>query len=539
MGGMFRSVGTRTVHFARRRWRWIVAIMALPVVLLVATDVLLDEPIRRQVEQRMNERLKGYKVTLQGADFHVWGFSLDLLNLVVVQEANPDPPIARIPKLSASVQWRELIWGKVVADFRFLRPVVHFNLAHFRAEQKDPRPVKEKGWQEALESIYPVKINEFRIVEGDVTYEDRGPFKPLHVTRVNFKADNIRNIRSRTHSYPSPIHLDAVVFDTGSLVADGHADFLGVPHPGAKANLKVQGIPLDYLKPITERYNLAVRKGTLSIDGTVEYASDGGTLAVVRELVADSLDLDWVHTAQTKAAEEQTTQKAKETAQEVSNKPEMLLRVEHARIQKSTFGFVNAAAKPTYRVFISDTQADIKNLSNHSTEGTATATLRGKFMGSGATVLSANFRPEKNGPDFDLAVRVENTDMRAMNDLLRAYGKFDVVSGLFSLYAELAVKNGQVQGYIKPLFRDLKAYDKRQDKEKSAFRKLYEKLVGGVSKLVENEPRSEVATKAEIKGRLDNPKASTWEVLVNLIRNAFFKAILPGFDEELTRLARG
>jgi hypothetical protein len=37
---------------------------------------------------------------------------------------------------------------------------------------------------------------------------------------------------------------------------------------------------------------------------------------------------------------------------------------------------------------------------------------------------------------------------------------------------------------------------------------------------------------------LDNPKASTWEALVGLLRNAFFKAILPGFERELSRLRR-
>jgi hypothetical protein len=156
-------------------------------------------------------------------------------------------------------------------------------------------------------------------------------------------------------------------------------------------------------------------------------------------------------------------------------------------------------------------------------------------MGSGATIADATFRPEKSGPDFDLAVKIENTDMRAMNDVLRAYGKFDVVSGLFSFYSELSVKNQRIEGYVKPLFRDLKAYDKRQDEEKSAFRKLYEKLVGGVSKLLENRPRDEVATKTEVVGRVDDPKTSTLQVIVNLIQNAFFRAILPGFDEELAR----
>ena len=48
-----------------------------------------------------------------------------------------------------------------------------------------------------------------------------------------------------------------------------------------------------------------------------------------------------------------------------------------------------------------------------------------------------------------------------------------------------------------------------------------------------------MATKADIAGPLDNPQASTWQVLVNLIQNAFFKAILPGFERELGGGGRG
>ena len=50
--------------------------------------------------------------------------------------------------------------------------------------------------------------------------------------------------------------------------------------------------------------------------------------------------------------------------------------------------------------------------------------------------------------------------------------------------------------------------------------------------VLENFPRDEVATQADIGGPLDNPQASTWQVVVTLIQNAFFKAILPGFERE-------
>ncbi len=123
--------------------------------------------------------------------------------------------------------------------------------------------------------------------------------------------------------------------------------------------------------------------------------------------------------------------------------------------------------------------------------------------------------------------------MRTMNDMLRAYGKFDVAAGTFSVYSEIKVKNGPVEGYVKPLFSGLDVYDPAQDRDKNLGRKLYEKVVEGVGNLFKNVPRNEVATVASISGPLENVKVNTLEVIVKLVQNVFFKAILPGFDREV------
>src|SRR6266852_7584209 len=105
-------------------------------------------------------------------------------------------------------------------------------------------------------------------------------------------------------------------------------------------------------------------------------------------------------------------------------------------------------------------------------------------MGSGETTLQAAFHPEARGPDMDVAVRIEDTNLPAMNDLLRAYGKFDVAAGRFSFSSELRVRNQEIKGYVKPLFKDVKVYDERQDRDKGLMRKMYEGVVGGVAKLL-------------------------------------------------------
>jgi hypothetical protein len=155
-------------------------------------------------------------------------------------------------------------------------------------------------------------------------------------------------------------------------------------------------------------------------------------------------------------------------------------------------------------------------------------------MGSGATTATANFRPEKGGPDFDLYVKIEETRLTSLNDVLRDYGNFDVSGGVFSLVTELHIKNETITGYIKPFFKDMKVYDKRKDKDRGIIHQMYEIMIGGVAKLLENRSHQEVATKVKISGPVNKPETSTWQIIVELIKNAFFKAILPSFEKEAT-----
>jgi hypothetical protein len=90
-----------------------------------------------------------------------------------------------------------------------------------------------------------------------------------------------------------------------------------------------------------------------------------------------------------------------------------------------------------------------------------------------------------------------------------------------------------INGYVKPLFHDIDVYDKEQDKGKNVFRKMYEGIVGGVAKMLENRKRKEVATVTTLNGPVDDPKSSALQIIANLVKNAFVKSILPGFQAEV------
>jgi hypothetical protein len=514
----------------KNRRRLLLAVLAVAAV-VYAVSFTLDEPIRRRLEQQMNASLVGYTAKIGAVRFHPFGFAITLKDTSIVQEKHPKPPVADIPRLDASVQWRALIFGRLVADFKFDRPTIHVDRTHVVAEAEDKVDVEDRGWQQALESIYPLKINEFVIRRGEITYIDSKDSPPLHVDEIDFRANNIRNIRSKDRTYPSDVRMTARIFDSGRLKLDGNADFMAEPYAGVKGALSIADMRLDPFKPVVERYNLTVAKGRLSLASNIEYSPKIKT-ADVAELTIRDLDAAYVNRPARAAAAAELRAKTAEAAKEVSNEPGILLVVRKMRAAGARVRFVNEEADPDYTLELDDPVLELANLSNHEKRPPTTGTLTGKFMGSGATKATFSFRPETTGPNFEVAVQIDDTDLVRMNDLFRAYGDFDVSAGRFSLYTELDIHDQRIDGYIKPLFADMKVYDRNQDKHDNVFHQLYEGLVGGVAKLLENPPREQVATKADISGPMDNPQLSTLQVVLRLIQNAFFRAILPGFEEQ-------
>ncbi len=521
----------------KKRWVRITGIFLLAfVLLLVVASYLIDEPLRRYVEREVNARLKGYFVQAGALSVHPLLLSIDLGNLLVFQKEKPKPPIADIARIRGGLRWRDLFTGHIVADATIDHPKFYLNLKNLKTEIKKP-PERKEAWQDVLESLVPITVNEFRITNGEVIYLESTGVKPLLIEDLSFVARNVKNIKSPERTYPSDLAMEAVV--AGSRISmQGQADFMLKPYAAVKADIDLHELDLSHFAQIAERHQVAIKSGTLTATANVEFSPDR-KIFILNDLTLKNGAIDYLYYAVPlpeevkEARKAETAASAKKLQKELVNKPGLLIKAKKIRITGGNFGIVNETAKPSYRVFMKETDLELSNFSNHFSEGPATLFLKGQFMGSGDTAVSGTFRPEKKGPDFNVRIAIKNTSMPAMNDLFRAYGNFDVSAGAFSFYSELTVKNNNVTGYVKPLFRKMKVYDKRTDKEKGEFHKLYEELVGGVAKLLENRPRKAVATETPVSGTLGGPKTSTWDALVNLISNAFFNAILPGFEKNI------
>jgi hypothetical protein len=138
----------------------------------------------------------------------------------------------------------------VVSDQLIERPTLYVTRPQAKKEVKEEAPVEKRGWQEAVLTVYPVEINEFKVQEADVTYLDMDPSRPIHLQHLNLTLSNIRNIRSKGGEYPSEVHVDGTLADSGRIVVDGRADFFAIPHVGIQTDALLERVTLDQFLPL-------------------------------------------------------------------------------------------------------------------------------------------------------------------------------------------------------------------------------------------------------------------------------------------------
>ena len=512
----------------RRRWLLVFGTCAVLALLVYGVARSLDEPIRRYMETEANRRLTGYTVRIPVLRVHLWNASVEVEGASLIQDANPDPPVLHMERFVTRLDWRALLHRRVVAELIFDRPTAVINLRQVRAEATSDVPLDERGWHEALEALaLDLKINQLRILDGKVTYEDAGPYKPLEISRLNVTAENIRNIRSTEQVYPSDLHVEAVVFDTGQVRLDGRADFLAEPHPGLDVALRLDDVQLDYFKPLANRYNLSIREGRLSLSGLVEYGPTVARLMLGRVLI-ERVALDYTHTPQTAKAEQARVEQTARTARQMANAPAVQLRIDRLDVVKSTFGFLNRAASPPYRVALTDADIRVEHLSNQARDGRASVSLNGQLMGSGPTRLTAALQPQTGSADLDLTAQIEGADLGRLGQLVRAYSGVDVTAGQLSVFADVTIRGGTIDGYVKPLVRDVQV----GAADAGPGRRIYDGMVQTAARVLENRSRGEVATVVRLSGPVDRPHVSRWKTAGRLLQNAFFRPITPGFEEK-------
>jgi len=186
-------------------------------------------------------------------------------------------------------------------------------------------------------------------------------------------------------------------------------------------------------------------------------------------------------------------------------------------------------------VYLSDFNATIDNLTNIRDETkplVSTVQARALMMDQAKFEYKMTFDPFSYRPTFHMAMRLLGLDVTKINDLALTYGKFDFKRGWFDLVVETDAKEGQVNGYVKPLFRNLQVFSLSADiKQDNPLQFFWQALVGAVTSVLKNQSRDQFGTLVPFSA--NESGATTTDILAtigNILRNAFIRAYLPRLE---------
>ena len=180
--------------------------------------------------------------------------------------------------------------------------------------------------------------------------------------------------------------------------------------------------------------------------------------------------------------------------------------------------------------------ASLYNLTNVGDEpGDRVAHFEGRalLLEHAPLEAEATFDPFEQFEDFELRLRAQDIDLTRFNDFARAYGRFDFKRGNGDLVIEAQAENAQLNGYIKPLLRDVEVFDWEQDVEdedKGVLRSLWEAIVGGSETLLKNQRRDQFATRVELSGSVHDQQTSAFQAFIAILRNGFVEAFTPRYE---------
>lgn len=213
----------------------------------------------------------------------------------------------------------------------------------------------------------------------------------------------------------------------------------------------------------------------------------------------------------------------------------MPLKVNKFEIRNGSIHYIDPNSAPKLDIFLTDTYALAQNLTNADEAANklpATVNARANVY-TGTMVLNMKLNPLAAEPAFDLNAEIKNSNLVLLNDFFKVYGHFDVNKGNFGLYTEFAAGDGKFKGYVKPIIKDLDVLGP-EDRKDAFFQKVWEALAGGVSKVLENPKKDQVATKVAIEGSFENPRTRTIDAVFELLRNAFIRALVPSVDNQIS-----
>lgn len=209
------------------------------------------------------------------------------------------------------------------------------------------------------------------------------------------------------------------------------------------------------------------------------------------------------------------------------------ININHLEIIDGKASFVQLAADPNIDLQLNHIELNANNLRNVIRTGSelpSKVEATAVSIGNGNFVLDGKMDLVKKIPDVDMSFSLENASALALNDFTTHYAGIDFAQGEFNVFSEIAIANGYLTGYLKPLLKDSKLISAEQD---GFLNTLWEGFVGFFKFLLKNKGNNTLATKVPISGDLNQVESKVWPTVWNIFKNGWIEAFKGSVDNEI------
>lgn len=295
----------RLRHAANRllRPRWArPALIALAV--LVALRAAAPVGLRWWAERTL-DRTPGYDARIADVDLHLWrgAYRIEGLAIDRVSDAGSEPYFATAA-LDLSVQWRQLVRGKVVGEIALDRP--RLNLIAEKKPAQDAQDVRERAkegerqreegakpgaedletrtgaevdWRDRVEALFPLTLNRITVRDGEVHYVDLPNKLDAALGDLELTITGLTNRPAAGERLPCGLVARGTTIGGGRLNVDARVDPLADAATFA-LRASLEDVELPALNELLRSYaGFDVEDGTLDlyVDATADQGRIDGT----------------------------------------------------------------------------------------------------------------------------------------------------------------------------------------------------------------------------------------------------------------------
>ena len=272
----------------KRQVRRVTISIVVVVAILVGARVALPYVIRDYVDKTLDS-IPGYAGYIADVDVALWrgAYSLNKIGLVK-KNGERDEPLFSADAIEFSVDWPAIFEGRLVSRIHLAHPELQFIQ---RKSKEASQTSVDKSWQQKVNSLIPLQINQLRVSDGLIRYKDetKAPKINLYFSNLALEATNISNTAKKSENLPSDLQLDALLLKSGKVKVKGKADFLSEPME-ADINASIRSLDLRELNEFTKAYGkFDFEKG--SFDMTTELAASKSNYSGYVKTLARGIDV--------------------------------------------------------------------------------------------------------------------------------------------------------------------------------------------------------------------------------------------------------